>query len=141
MSPKIISVKREEKDGVIKITRIVKDEILGTIRQVLTITPQEITLRRWGGWGYGEDRLRRVQLKRPYKNINVVLAYDYGFEGEGHYNWRGVDIVPRDPNHVDALMAKIKDFDSFENALECLYRVCREISTHKVVECDISACI
>ncbi len=141
MSPKIISVKREEKDDVVKITRIVKDEILGTIRQVLTITPQEIVLRRWGGWGYGERRLRRVQLTRPYKGINIILAYDYGFQGEGHYDWRGVDIVPRSNEDVDKLLAKVRDFDTFADTLECLHKTCKDMSYINVVECDISACL
>ncbi len=141
MSPKIISVEKTEENGIIKIKRIVKDEILGTIRQVLTITPQEIVLRRWGGWGYGETRLRRVQLTRPYKGINIILAYDYGFQGEGHYDWRGVDIVPRDPSHVDMLLGKIKDFDTFADTLECLHKTCKDMSYINVVECDISACL
>jgi hypothetical protein len=141
MSPKILETKKEEKGDVVKHTRIVKDEILGKIRQVLTIAPGEIVLRRWGGWGYGESRLRRVKLLKPYKGIDTILAYDYGYEGEGHNHWRGVDIVPKDSSHVDMLMSKIRDFESFENVLECLHNTCREISTHNVVECDISACL
>ena len=82
MSPKILEVKKEEKDGVVRYTRIVKDEILGKIRQVLTIATNEIVLRSWSAWGYGEKRLTRVKLLKPYKGIDTILAYDYCFEGE-----------------------------------------------------------
>jgi hypothetical protein len=141
MSPKILEEKREEKDNVVKITRIVKDEIIGKIRLTLTITKDEITLRRWSAWGYGETRLRRVELTQPYKNINVVLAYDYGYEGEGKSHWRGVDIVPRNNDDVDMLMSKVKDFDSFAQVVGYLHDKCREISYFNVVECDISTCL
>jgi hypothetical protein len=141
MTPKIISETKKEQPGKTIIERIVRDEILGKIRQVLTITHEEITLRSWSAWGYKETTLKKVKLVRPYKGIDVVLAYDYGYEGEGRSHWRGVDIVSRDPSHVDMLLRKIVDFDTFANTLECLRKVCREISTHNVVECDISACL
>ncbi len=141
MSPKILEVKREEKDDVVKITRIVKDEILGKIRQVLIIAPGEVVFRKWYSRYYGESRLRRVKLQKPYKGIDVVLAYDYGFQGEGHYDWRGVDIVPRSNEDVDKLLGKIKDFDTFADTLECLHKTCKDMSYINVVECDVSACI
>jgi hypothetical protein len=141
MSPKILSEEKREENGIIKMKRIIKDEILGNIELVLTITPHEVSLKRWSAWGYGEKRLRRVELLKPYKGVNVVLAYDYGFEGEGHSHWRGVDIVPRDPSHVDRLLSQIRDFDTFADTLSCLNNVCKGISTHNVVECDISQCL
>ena len=141
MSPKILSEERREENGIIKIKRIVKDEILGDIKLLLTIMPHEVSLRRWSAWGYREVTLRRIRLIKPYKGIDTILAYDYGFEGEGHSHWRGVDIVPRDPSHVDMVLSKIKDFDTFANTLSCLNNACKGISTHNVVECDISKCL
>lgn len=141
MSPKILNEKRTQENDTIKIERIVKDEILGNIKLVLTITKNQVMLRSWSAWGYSERRLRRVKLLKPYKGIDVVLAYDYGFEGEGHNHWRGVDIVPHDPSHVDMVLSKINDFDTFANTLSCLNNVCKGISTHNVVECDISKCL
>jgi hypothetical protein len=141
MSPKIITEEKTEENGIIKIKRIVKDEIIGEIKLVLTITKNQVMLRRWSAWGYGETTLRRVKLLKPYKGIDVVLEYVYGFEGEGRNHWRGVDIVPRDPSHVDRLLAKIKDFDTFSQAINCLHNKCRGISTHNVIECDISRCL
>jgi hypothetical protein len=141
MSPKIISIKETEKDGKKIIERIVKDEVAGNIRQVLTIAPGEVVLRRWSAWGYGEKRLKKVTLTRPYKGISVILSYDYGFEGEGRSHWCGVDIVSRNNEDVDKLLSKIKDFDTFTDTLECLYRVCKAMSYVNVVECDITACL
>jgi hypothetical protein len=141
MLPKVISIKEDKKDGEKTIIRTVKDEILGIIKSVLIIKHEEIVLRTWSAWGYREKRLRKVKLRQPYKGVDTVLAYDYGFEGGGFNNWRGVDIVPRDPSHVDMLLSKIVDFDTFANVLECLRNTCRKISTHNIVECDISACL
>jgi hypothetical protein len=141
MSPKILEEKREEKDGIVKIRRVVKDEILGEITLVLTITPQEISLRKWYSRHYGETRLTRVKLLKPYKGIDTIIEYVHGFEGEGNNWWRGVDIVPFDPSHVNMLMSKVKDFDTFSQVISCLYDKCKGISTHNVVECDISACL
>jgi hypothetical protein len=141
MSPKIISIKETEKDGKKIIERVVKDEILGNIRQVISIAPGEVVLRRWSAWGYAEKRLKKITLTRPYKRIDTILAFDYGFEGEGRSHWRGVDIVPKNPSHVDALMTKIKDFDTFSQVISCLHDKCKDISTHNVVECDITACL
>jgi hypothetical protein len=141
MSPKLVSIKETEKDGKKTIERIVKDEILGNIKSVLIIKHEEIVLRTWSAWGYREKRLRKVKLRQPYKGVDTVLAYDYGFEGEGRNHWRGVDIVPRDPSHVGMLLSRIVDFDTFTNVLECLHNTCRKINTHNIVECDISACL
>jgi hypothetical protein len=141
MSPKIIETKREEKDGIVKIRRTVVDEILGRLTQVLTITPQEITWRTWGDRQYRETTLRRVRLLKPYKGIDTILVLTHGFEIEGRNHWRGVDIVSRNNEDVDRLLSKIKDFDSFADVVSCLHNVCKEISTHNVVECDITACL
>ncbi len=141
MSPKIISVEKTEKNGIVEIRRIVKDEILGTIEQLLIITPQEVSLRKWYGRHYGETTLKRVKLSKQYKGIDVILTLTRGFEGEGNNWWRSVDIVPRSNEDVDKLLGKIKDFDTYADVLSCLQNTCRDMSYINVVECDVSACI
>jgi hypothetical protein len=143
---KIVSVNREVKDGAIIWKRIVKDEIWGVIRQQLVIVPgQKAVMRSWMDRHYGESRIEKIVLSRPVqwrgRTVEVVLVYTRGSEGEGNNQWRSVDIVPRDPQHIDTLLHKIVDFDAYHDAVTCLREMCKEMSYTNVVECDISPCL
>jgi hypothetical protein len=143
---KIISVEKEERDGLIIWRRVLRDEILGVVRQQLAINPgQKVTMRSWTDRHYWESRLEKVVLPRVVqwrgRDVHVVLAYVRGSEGEGNNWWRGVDIVPRDPSHIDALLSKIVDFDTYSDVVACLRETCKQMSYFNTVECDISPCI
>jgi len=143
---KIVSVEKQEKDGVTVWRRVLKDEIWGKINQVLIINPsREVSLRSWMDRHYWETTLRRVQLAEPVRvgdrEVGVVLEYTRGHEGEGNNHWRTVTLVFRDENHVDALLSRIVDFDTYERTITCMRDACKEISYFYTVVCDVSACL
>jgi hypothetical protein len=142
---KIISVKRQEKDGLVVWERELRDEVWGRITQRLTIKPGEkATMQSWMDRHYWESRLEKVVFSEPVqwrgRDVHVVLVYTRGSEGEGRSQWRGVDIVSRDPQHIDALLSRIADFDTYHDVVTCLHNTCKEMSYFNVVECDISPC-
>jgi hypothetical protein len=143
---KIISMERQEKDGLVIWERELRDEVWGRITQRLTIKPGEkATMQSWMDRHYWESRLERVVLSRPVqwkgRTVDVVLTYTRGSEGEGNNNWRSVDIVPHNLQDIDALLHKIVDFDTYSNIVACLRETCKQMSYFNTVECDISPCI
>ncbi|MCI4409966.1 MAG: hypothetical protein JHC26_12805 [Thermofilum sp.] len=140
MSPKVLSVRKEENDAKIIIRREVLDEIFGHIDQelVLTKAKDRITSRTWFGsrlaMHYGETEIRRIKTRDGKDAIDVV----WGSQGEGHSDWHWCIIVPFDPRQIDLLFDTVKDYETYWKIKSRLYSGCLSRNIDKRVECDLS---
>jgi hypothetical protein len=134
MSPKIVDIEREEKGDYIRIKRILSDEILGKIHQVLILTKDKAVRRTWSAWGYGETRLQKITVKDGKPALDVV----WGHEGEGRSDWYWAIIVPPDPHQIDRVLSFIKDYETFETVIERLHEKILSKNRNKRIDADLS---
>ena len=136
MSPKILSVRKEENDAKVVIRRKLVDEILGHIDQelVLTKAKDRATRRTWFAMHFGETEIRRIKTKDGKDAIDVV----WGSQGEGRSDWYWTIIVPPDSRQIDRLFSEIKDYETFEKIISRLHSQCLSKNVNKRVDCDLS---
>jgi hypothetical protein len=133
--PKILSEKKEEKNGMLVIERIVQDEVLGRVVQRLIVAKDQAVHRSWSGRLYSEVSMRRIKVKDGRDAIDII----WGSEGEGRSDWYWVIIVPPDPQQIERLFEAVRDYDAFKNVFAKLYDACISKNVNKRVECDLSA--
>jgi hypothetical protein len=133
MSPKVIELKEENKDGA-KIIRRTLDEILGKVEQELVITKDKITRRTWFARHYNEIVLKRIKTKDGKEALDVV----WGHQGEGRSDWYWCTIVPPDQRQIDLLFSAIKDHETYGKIISRLHDQCLSKNVNKRVECDLS---
>jgi hypothetical protein len=131
---RVISVAREEKDGVVVIRRTLLDEVFGRVEQALVVAEDGVARRTWFDRHYSEVSLKRVKTRDGRDAVDVV----WGHEGEGMSNWYWTIIVPPDPQQIEQLFSAVRDHETFEEIISYLHSNCLAKNVNKVAECDIA---
>ncbi len=134
MSPKVLKVEKEEKGDTVIYKRVVQDEIIGKIHQLIMVTKNEAVRRSWSAWGYAEKRLKRIKTKDGREGIDVI----WGNEGEGRSDWYWCIIVPPDSFQIDRLFESIRDLERFDTIIVHLHNEILTKNVNRRVEHDLS---